>query len=472
MKIFDDFNFESNDFKTHAYNIKKISNWYFGPTLDGESIPEINITINTCLEILAIAHGFKTYIALKTALTTNSEFESIQTNQTYFDRLINTDLNALFGLSEIGVGLAYSQIEHFLDMCASYIIDVKMDLNTLNRPSHLNGIVLHSDVSILRFFDVKSRSFLATAFLNSLLVSHSRYEFPCTFTLPQKYLRQFFSYHYSLKNLYTFEKFEFTFDSVESLDVRGSDQFEILFDIRLVNFLNEKIYGFNKFVGHHFNRAHLIVDQPPKSPNANTTSCADFIVPKPDYEITTIRRPELGEQRYRFIFENYVLPTTFADLSHYAISLALDDDYDSVIENLQDDSLETSEVLYFLTPCQGEIEFTTVVDIDGHKAELHIRVLQDLLVHYAITNSYDKIAFEILDIKTHSNESTFSISLFHDDVGIPVNIDSFTVISRSSGALPFKDYYIKKVNQKLNRSKYEVSRYYNHLIDTYEKNLI
>jgi hypothetical protein len=288
----------------------------------------------------------------------------------------------------------------------------------------------------------------------------------------QKYIKQLLSYHYSLRNLYTSEKFDFTLDMVESIDLRATNQYEILFDIRLVNFLNEKLYGFSKFVGHHFNSAHLVVDQPPKSQNADTTTCAEFIVPKPDYEITSIRRPELGEQRYRSIFENYVLPTTFDDLSYYALSLALNDDYDSVIENLQDDSLETSEVLMFLTPCQSEIEFTRVVDIDGHNTEIHISVSQDLLVHYAITNSYDKIAFEILDIKTHSNESTFSISLFHDPEGIPVNMDSFTVTSRSSGTLPFKDYYIKKVNQKLNRSKYEVSRYYNQLIDTYEKNLI
>ncbi|MDD2944336.1 MAG: hypothetical protein PHG15_00695 [Acinetobacter sp.] len=472
MKIFDDFNFESNDFKNHAYNIKKISNWYFNPSLDGESIPEINITINTCLEILAIAHGFKTYIALKTALTTNSGLESIQTNQTYFDRLINADLNALFGLSEIGVGLAYSQIDHFFDMCASYIIDVNMDLNTLNGPSNLNGIVLHADVSVLRFFNLKNRSFLAAAFLNTVLVSHYIYEFPCTFTLPKKYLRQFLSYHYSLKNLYTFEKFDFTFDMVESLDVRGSNQYEILFDIRLVNFLNEKIYGLNKFVGHHFNSAHLIVDQPPKSPNANTTTCADFIVPKPDYEITSIRYPELGEQHYRSIFETYVLPTTFGDLSHYAVSLALDDDYDSVIENIHEDCLNLSEVLAFLTPCKSEIEFTRLIDIDGHKAELHIRVLQDLLVHYAVTNSYNKIAFEICDIQVHTGEPTFSISMNNDPEGIPFKMDSFTVSALSSGTLPFKDYYIKKVNQKLNKSKYEVSRYYNQLIDTYEKNLI
>lgn len=455
MLTYNDFNFNSNDLKTHAFNLMKISKWYFSPIQEGTNIENFKISINTCLNILTVAHGFKKYKSLLTAIDSGSKFESLQSNETYFNRLMNSDLRTLLNFTDIQLQLAYSEIDHFFDMCASYICETQMDLNTLSSPSHLAGINLHADVSILKYFNITNRSFLKTALLNHIVVSSPELSFPNEVLINLRLMELLKDSQFILKSKNDATNINFYLDQIDSVWAVEGEDIRVLFDIRLVNQLNSFLYKDGYVISENLSPYNFKIDFPNKLPNAEKFKIDDLIAfiyksETDDYE--SFNNETFDDHIRTISLSNLVfcnLEIMFTNPSIHALKEKLQP------YNVYDKSQKYSEI------CNLIMEFECYKTINNNRVLVDVRVSINVHVCYSTTVTHDQVKFSIDSISPMNSSTEFNIFLHTDDMNPDSKLIHFKKEFIANNNFPLKDYFIKYLNQKLNQSKYEIFALHN-----------
>lgn len=476
MQIFDDFDFTKNDLKTHAFNLTKIAKWYFSPVQEGENEPNYRIGINTCLNILSVAHGFNNYKSLKTAIADGKRFEPLQSNDTYFNRLIDSNYIKLLKLTEIQAGLKESNINHFFDTVASYIRQTGMELNKLNEPSCLKNVQLHADVSILKYFNIYDRSFLKIALLNHIIVSAENLKFPCETIVCEELISFIYASKFHLRCNLTHKNIQFTLNRIENIDVLKDNSRRILFDIKLVNQLNTFLYGEGQAISEILNPLNFKIDFPHKLPDAEKIYCSDLIKLCCESEFTQSihehKTPPKTLISDSEIFEKFVKPTDFGCLTYLSLEIMFTNpNINSLYKNLK--SISDDNTLNFTEYAPICFEFEKSVNFHGREAKLIISIDFYALITYSITANYKFAKFTIQDVQSsESDSSVMKVFLYSgnnwDSDYISIDFDRSFYQSKN---LPYKEYIIRYLNQKLNQSKYEILSLHNAVSEFVEDSL-
>lgn len=164
------FDFSSNQLKTHAFNVKLISEWFLS---DG-------LSLGNCMELLAHGCGFHTYATVVQSFKENfnSEGELIapapydftQDKETYFKRLKNSPSYKL-----LVSNYDPKPVMQFLNMTASYMHEVGIDLNLNFDECKLQGTFLFAKLGQLRRMIpmlADNQSFIDFAILNTISVQN------------------------------------------------------------------------------------------------------------------------------------------------------------------------------------------------------------------------------------------------------------------------------------------------------------
>lgn len=461
------FDFSSNDIKTHAYNIKKISKWYF---------TDHDLSINTCLNILAIAHGFKTYKALTTALQHPEQLEDLQENQTYFIRMMGSDLCSLFNMSEIGIGLIYSQIDHFLDMVASYIVQVPMCLRYLDRPSPLKGISLYSNLTNLKYFQFSEREFLPVALLNTIFMHSSRLQFPCEVFIDKAMYRYLKKARYTGKHEHHFgQKVEFSLDEILDISEYRNDQLRILFEIGLVCEMNALFFPDKTFIGKYLDRDEFEISGPFKAKEIQKLKISDLVDTSVKHDLKYGANIE-GQVcvDYGQFYIDHVLSKGLNHLNEIKLTLNLTDAQGRITsEYIIQDTLSYERIQY-QEDCELHLSFDFDDEYNNLPTTVRVTAKIPVNVNYSTECTYDLARFRIEEINLSGQNIKFSTLFYLEDQRERYSGDIEHQSSRElmSVLKPLIKLVTDHFNQKINKEKYEIAVFHLESFDIWEMELI
>lgn len=164
------FDFDSNELKTHAFNIKLISAWFF----------DHGWPLGNCMELLAQGCGFQSYAAASKTfkdhfneqgiISPQFSYEPTQQACVYNDRLTQSSSYKLLIQSHTPY-----RVDQFIAMVAMYMNEVGINLNENFGESSFKGTFLFGQLGELRRLIpiiAKSQSFLDFAISNTLMVQN------------------------------------------------------------------------------------------------------------------------------------------------------------------------------------------------------------------------------------------------------------------------------------------------------------
>lgn len=451
------FNFEKNTLQSHSHNLAALSGWMYMFNED--------LSHNQCLNILAMAYGYKSFASLNEKLKLNQKnLEPLQPVQVYLDRLNKADLSNIL---KIDTQVIRDYGQKFLFLIASYIVDCKLDLNNLHKASSLKGLKLSAESTSVSTLYNSNASFIDYAILNTLVSATYDHGLPEQITLDKriKELYKAQGSNYVSSNDRTGIKF-MLFDPVLITDI-GSGQCSVKISSH-DRYLYNRLMGGVPYPKTLTSLQNGIYDQfsfpPPKCmTNINQDTLRKFVAKKDYISIITVHQNDFGfnHDQINGIIEQ-TLDFPISTINNIGLEL-----FSTLLEKKSKKigyAPDLNRIERIINDKQIEFSFESKASVQGKEYIFQGDIKLPIYIEYVIDcNGKPYATFENLNVLEDGTASCNMI-VFDRDSELEQNMDdclSIDVDFKLPKNLAFKDQITNLINQKVNCKAFELGCYYN-----------